>query len=82
MTDAQIEFQRIYSHLFDCTYRYTLFRILHREDAEDIVAITLHAAYRSLHRYDEHKGNLEQFVLGIAKHKLSTTIVRAKCLFL
>lgn len=72
MTTEQhkISFQKLYSTLFDHLYRYVRTRIPHTPDAEDIVADTLVRVYERIEQYEETTGTLEQWVFGIAKHKI------------
>ncbi len=64
------DFQKHYSTLFDDLYRYVIYRVPHRLDAEDIVADTLIRAYERLEQFDDQKGSLEQWVFGIAKREI------------
>jgi RNA polymerase sigma-70 factor (ECF subfamily) len=70
LKDKQKLFVKHYSNLFDHIYRYVLTRISNQEDAEDVVAEVFYSSYKNLSDYDEEKGNLEQWLIGIAKNKI------------
>lgn len=57
-----------YPQLFDRVSRYVYFRVHHRADAEDIISSVILETYRTLHRINLTKGNVEQYALGIARY--------------
>lgn len=59
-----------YPHLFDRVSRYVYFRIRHKTDAEDIISEVFLAAFKQLSRIDEAKGNLEQYIVGVARYQV------------
>ncbi len=61
---------REYSDLFDYLYRYVCFRIGNRADAEDVVSVCFLQAYGRLNDFDPEKGNLKQWLTGVAKNQL------------
>ena len=63
-------FLREYSNLFDYVYRYVCYRVPQREEAEDLVSETFLQAYHRLWDFDPSRGQLRQWLTGIAKNKL------------
>lgn len=57
-----------YPHLFALVYRYVRFRIGSKEEAEDVVSAVVTQAYARLDQFAEARGNLSQWVCGIARH--------------
>lgn len=70
LAQKQDHFQRLYSQLFDKLYRYSYTRVPNITEAEDIVADIFLSAYRSLDKFDDAKGNLEQWLIGIARYAI------------
>lgn len=64
------EFASQYSDLFNYLYRYVCYRVPQREEAEDLVSEIFLQGYHRLHHFDSGKGNLKQWLTGIAKNKL------------
>lgn len=67
---TQDKFLEAYPALFDRVSRYVYFRIRHKPDAEDVIATIFLEAFRSLAKYDEAKGNLEQYIIGMARYHI------------
>jgi RNA polymerase sigma-70 factor (ECF subfamily) len=63
-------FEKEYHALFKRIYRYLRARMNSTVEAEDLVSETFVEGYRSLHNYTETSGNFEQWLVGIARHKL------------
>lgn len=68
--DKKTLFLKEYSELFDYVYRYICFRVPQKEEAEDLVSEVFLQAYHRLSDFDAGKGNLRQWITGIAKNKL------------
>lgn len=66
----KVLFQQEYSRLYDKIYRYVSGRVMNRPDAEDIVADTVVEGYRTIENYDETQGTLDQWMFGIARHRM------------
>lgn len=64
------QFQYLYPSLFDDLYRYVVYRVPHREEAEDIVATTLLRSFEHLDQFEHAKGTMIQWVFGIAKRRI------------
>ncbi len=63
-------FTKEYSRLFDRLYRHVRARVHSLHDAEDIVSDVILDGFRTLANYDAAKGNLEQWLMGVARYKL------------
>jgi RNA polymerase sigma factor (sigma-70 family) len=63
-------FIRDYRRLFDRVFRYVSARERHSASAEDVVASAMEEAFKSLKKFDPEKGNLEGWVMTIAKRTL------------
>ncbi|MAG11357.1 MAG: hypothetical protein CMI52_00925 [Parcubacteria group bacterium] len=63
-------FSKRYDDLFDYLYRYVHFRIVNKTEAEDIVSVCFLHAYERLDVFDPKKGNLKQWLTGIAKNQM------------
>lgn len=70
MKNNHDKLKKEYSRLYTYLYRYVAFRIPHREDAEDVVSDIFLTALDKLHEYDEDRGNLRQWLTGIARFKI------------
>ena len=66
----QRAFLKAYSPLFDRVYRYVRARCTDADECNDIVADIMVKAYERLDSYDATKGNMEQWIMGIAKFTL------------
>lgn len=69
-TDHLRAFERAYSGLYTKVFRYLRWRLSCREDAEEATSDVFVKALSGIDGYDETKGNLEQWVVGIAKRVL------------
>jgi len=70
MSNNQRQFKKQYSQLHKYVYRYVAYRVSHREDAEDIVSTIFLTALDRLDQYDEGRGNMRQWLTGIARFKI------------
>ncbi len=68
LAEKQRVFASEYPHLFGLVYRYVRFRIGSKEEAEDVVSTIVMQAYAKLEQFDEVRGNLSQWMSGIARH--------------
>lgn len=68
LEETQRLFTKEYPVLFAFAYRFVRYRIPQREDAEDVVANVLTQAYHALGQFDATRGNLTQWISGIARH--------------
>lgn len=66
----QKTFLKAYPTLFDQMYRYICARCSNKEDGKDIVADVFMRAFERLGSFDETKGSLEQWIMGITKFAL------------
>ena len=66
----QRAFLKAYPTLFDRIYRYTCARCSNQDDGKDIVSEVFIRAFERLDSFDEAKGSLEQWVMGITKFAL------------
>ncbi len=71
MNHFQTLFHQQYSEIYGRTYRFVAMRVGRVEDAEDVTAETLIAAWKGLKTYDEHRAELMTWILSIAKHKIA-----------
>ncbi len=69
--EKRADFEAQYDELFDLVYRYVAYRIPNRADAEDVVASTVEKAYRKLRQFDPVRGELRQWVSGIARNEVT-----------
>lgn len=70
MNENLNKLKKEYSRLYTYLYRYVAYRIPHREDAEDLVSDIFLTALDKLDEYDEDKGNLRQWLTGIARYRI------------
>lgn len=63
-------FIREYPALFDYLYRYVCYRVVQKQDAEDIVSEVFTEALDNLDVFDPERGNLSQWLTGIARNKI------------
>ncbi len=61
---------RKYPLLFDYIYRYVRYRLSLQQDAEDIVGEIFAEAIESLENFNPQRGNLQQWLTGIARNRL------------
>lgn len=65
-----LEMEKIYSECFPKVYNYFYYRILHKENAEDLTAKTFLKVMEKFDSYDGTKASMETWVLNIAKNTL------------
>jgi RNA polymerase sigma-70 factor (ECF subfamily) len=78
LPEKQELFAREYPDLFDFLYRFIQSRLFDREEADDVVSEAVTKAYSQLERFDPERGNLRQWLTGIAKYELLTHWRRKK----
>lgn len=64
------EFESRFKELFDYIYRYVACRIPDELDAEDLASSILTEVYHKFDRYDSAKGDLRQYITGVARNKI------------
>ncbi|MBT4856570.1 RNA polymerase sigma factor [Candidatus Uhrbacteria bacterium] len=64
-------FEAHYDELFDLVYKFVAYRIPNRVDAEDVVANTVEKAYRKIRQFDPARGELRQWISGIARNEVT-----------
>ena len=70
LEEKKAHFAQKYSDVFDYLYRYVCFRIGNKAEAEDIISESFVQAHRKLDDFDPDKGNLKQWLTGIAKNNM------------
>lgn len=78
LREKQDQFAREYPDLFDFLYRYIQGRLFDRDETDDVVSEAITKAYAQLERFDPARGNLRQWLTGIAKYELLTHWRRKK----
>lgn len=68
--EAQELFAREYPTLFDAVYRYVVYRLGDRDEAQDVVSEVFTKGFSKLKEFDPEKGSLKQWLTGIAKYEL------------
>lgn len=63
-------FEEHFAENYRKTYRFVAMRISCREDAEDVTAEALTAAWKSLHTYVEDRAELSTWMISIARFKI------------
>lgn len=67
-TEAGEQIAALYRAHVDAVYRYLLYRVGNRQDAEDLTAQTFLAVLQSLHTF-RGEGTIGAWILGVARHK-------------
>ncbi len=70
MNHSAEQFTKAFPEMYNDLYRYLAYRIPNRSDAEDVVASTALLAWKMIHQYNESLGNIEGWVMGIAKNQV------------
>lgn len=64
-------FEELYEEYFPKIYNYIFYRILRREDTEDLVSETFMKAAKNMHRFDDKKASFKTWIFHIAKNTLT-----------
>ncbi len=70
LSPKQQLFHQQYRELFRYLYTYVTYRVDNITDAEDIVSQTLVDAYEQIEQFNATKGELVQWLTGIARYKI------------
>lgn len=62
--------EEVYNTYFPLVYNYVFYRLLHREDTEDLVSRVFLRVFENLDRFDETKASLKTWVFRITEHAL------------
>lgn len=64
------ELREIYEEFFSPVYNYVFYRLLHKEQTEDLTAEIFLKIVKNLHRYDESKAMMKTWIYAIADNTL------------
>jgi len=64
-------FEKMYEDYFSKIYNYVFYRVLHKEQTEDIVSDIFAKVLENLHRYDSQKGSFSTWIFAIARNSLT-----------
>jgi RNA polymerase sigma-70 factor (ECF subfamily) len=64
-------FETAYEELFSYVYRYIRWRLTDRDDTADLVSGIFLSAWQHIDQFDPDRGNLRQWVTGIARNELA-----------
>ncbi|MDR1123901.1 MAG: sigma-70 family RNA polymerase sigma factor [Elusimicrobiota bacterium] len=64
-------FEEIYKEFFKPIYSYILTRVRNEAAAQDIAATTWRKAFEKLDAFDESRGNMRQWLFGIARNEVN-----------
>ena len=67
---SQSGFERMYREYFPKIYNYIFYRLLSREDTEDVVSVIFMKAARSAETFDESRASLRTWLCRIAQNAL------------
>ena len=67
---SQSGFERTYREYFPKIYNYIFYRLLSREDTEDVVSVIFMKAARSAETFDESRASLRTWLCRIAQNAL------------
>ena len=64
-----MSFEQIYNEYFKIIYSYIITRVRDESTAQDLAAITWRKVLSKLHTFDENKGNIRQWLFGVARNE-------------
>lgn len=64
-------FEQMYEDFFPRVYNYVFYRLLHKEQAEDVVADIFTKVLENLYRYDSRKGSFSTWIFTVARNTLN-----------
>lgn len=64
-------FEKMYEDYFPKIYNYVFYRLLHKEQTEDVVSDIFFKVVENLHRYDSRKASFKTWIFTIAKNTLT-----------
>lgn len=70
MEDAPLDLESLYKEYFSKVYNYIFYRLLHRENTEDLVSDIFLKIANNIDSYDPHKAGLGTWVFVIAANTL------------
>ena len=62
--------EEVYEQYFPLVYNYVYYRLLNRENSEDVVSQVFLKVMQHLHRFDPEKASMKTWLLRIADHTL------------
>ena len=65
MTERQPEIEEVYDAYFSIVYNYVFYKLLNRENTEDVVSQVFIKVLQHLHRYDASKASVKTWILRI-----------------
>ena len=69
-TFSPLNFEKIYAEYFPKIYNFIFYRLLSREDTEDLVSEVFFKVAKNLDRFDEGKAKLKTWIYRIAQNTL------------
>lgn len=68
---APAGFEKMYEDYFPKIYNYVFYRLLHKEQTEDVVSDIFFKVVENLHRYDPCKSSFNTWIFTIARNTLT-----------
>jgi len=65
------DFEKMYEEFFPKIYNYVFYRLLNKEQTEDVVSDIFFKVVENLHRYDPRKGSFSTWIFAIARNTLT-----------
>ncbi|MDD2649428.1 MAG: sigma-70 family RNA polymerase sigma factor [Eubacteriales bacterium] len=70
MQNTELDLEQIYNDYFKKVYNYIFYRLLHRQETEDLVSKTFVKIVRSIGSYDSKKAQLGTWIMTITANTL------------